>query len=151
MAPPNHQVARRQLSKAAAYTLAKIQPFKKWTPKPISFARSRFGVNMVPSIKGKFILLRPSPWLPAIRVVRTTVPTNPKARRRACSCQILRSYIVRWTRSSRRCFPFTAFAERERRVDETDVCERLREVPECRAGVWVYLFCEEAHVVRVSE
>src|SRR5215211_7686303 len=79
MAPPNHQVARRQLSKAAAYTLAKIQPFKKWTPKPISFARSRFGVNMVPSIKGKFILLRPSPWLPAIRVVRTTVPTNPQS------------------------------------------------------------------------
>src|SRR5829696_4752937 len=78
MAPPSHQVGRRQLSKAAAQTEAKIQPFKKWTPKPISFARSRSGVNMVPSIKGKFILLRPSPWLPAIRVVRITVPTNPQ-------------------------------------------------------------------------
>src|SRR5918998_2645195 len=79
MAPPNHQVARRQLSKAAAYTLAKIQPFKKWTPKPISFARSRFGVNTVPSIKGKFIRLIPSPWLADIKVVRITVPANPQS------------------------------------------------------------------------
>src|SRR5919112_220382 len=142
MAPPNHQVARRQLSKAAAYTLAKIQPFMKWTPKPISFARSRFGVNMVPSIKGKFILLRPSPWLPAIKVVRITVPTNPQSETRACSCQILRSYMVRWALSSLACVPFAVFAERERRVDETDVCEGLREVPEGRAGVWVYLLSE---------
>src|SRR3712207_8405204 len=44
--------------------------------KPMSFARSRFGVNMVPSIKGKFIRLRPSPWLPAIRVVRDRKSTR---------------------------------------------------------------------------
>ena len=41
--------------------------------------------------------------------------------------------------------------EHERHVDDTDVRERLREVPECRAGIWVYLLSEEAHVVRVRE
>src|SRR3712207_5860904 len=45
----------------------------------------------------------------------------------------------------------TVLGEGERRVDEPDVRERLREVPEGRAGVGVYLLGEEAHVVRVSE
>src|ERR671933_48678 len=79
MAAPNHQFALLQLSKAAAQTEAKIQPLTKCTPKPISFARSRFGVNMVPSMKGKFILLKPRCWLPAIKVVRITVPTKPQS------------------------------------------------------------------------
>src|SRR5215212_2843746 len=45
----------------------------------------------------------------------------------------------------------TVLGEGERRVDEPDMCERLREVPEGRAGVGVYLLREEAHVVRVGQ
>ena len=45
----------------------------------------------------------------------------------------------------------TVLGERERSVDEPDVCERLREVPEGCAGVWVYLLSEQAHVVCVRE
>src|SRR5215211_1403747 len=131
MAPPSHQVARRQLSKAAAYTEAKIQPFKKWTPKPISFARSRLGVNMVPSMKGKFMRLRPSPWLPAIKVVRITVPTNPQSETPRLFISVL-PLLYRSTDVKRpRSLPVSG--ERERRIDEPDVRERLREVPECRA------------------
>src|SRR5215218_3747411 len=139
MAPPNHQVARRQLSKAAAYTLAKIQPFKKWTPKPISFARSRFGVNIVPSIKGKFILLRPSPWLPAIRVVRASVPTNPQSDTLClfmCDPPTLSPRTV--DRPHEGVF-VTVLSEREGRVDEPDVRERLGEVSEGCASVGLYL------------
>ena len=45
----------------------------------------------------------------------------------------------------------TVLGERERSVDEPDVCERLREVPEGCPGVWVYLLSEKAHVVCVRE
>ena len=62
----------------------KIQPFSTCTPKPSSLARSRSGVNMVPSMNGRFMRVRPSPWLAADIVVSTTVadeaPQQPSCR-----------------------------------------------------------------------
>jgi len=44
-----------------------------------------------------------------------------------------------------------ALGERQGRVYEADVRESLREVPEGRAGVRVYLLGEETHIVCVGE
>src|SRR5215218_2465795 len=114
----------------------------------MSFARFRSGVNMVPSMKGRFMRVRPSPWLPAIKVVKTTVPTNPQS-------ETLRLFMLdllpRRLLALHEDALVAALVERERRVDEADVRERLRKVPEGRTGVGVYLLGEEAHVVRVRE
>ena len=48
-------------------------------PNPITLARSRSGVTMVPNMKGMFIRVSPSAWLPASTLVNTTVPTNPQS------------------------------------------------------------------------
>ena len=124
-------------------SLAKIQPLMKCTPKPITLARSRFGVTMVPSMKGIFILLRPSAWLPAIRVVRTTRADEPPERDAALvhlRSSTRFSVGVDATLTRPRSVP--VFGERERRVDQPDVRECLREVPERGAGLRVDLLGE---------
>ena len=111
-------------------------------------ARSRSGVTIVPSMNGRFIRVRPSAWLPASRVVSTTVADEPPERDAAPFIDILPP-PARTRRSAPRSH--RALGEGQRRVDQPDVRERLREIPERRPGLRVDLLRIEPNVVRVAE
>src|SRR4051812_43394983 len=57
----------------------KIQPLTKWTRTPMNLARSRFGVNIVPSRYGMFIRVRPSDCVEYMIAVSTTVAAKPQS------------------------------------------------------------------------
>src|SRR6185312_5108027 len=57
--------------------IEKAQPFKMWTKIPYRRALSRLGVTIAPIRYGRFIRVRPTPWVVANRVERAKVAMKP--------------------------------------------------------------------------
>ena len=108
--------------------------------------RSRFGVIIVPRTNGMLILESPSPCAPDITVVSTTVPTKPQSGTppySSCGRDVARPK----TRARASSVAPPGRREGQRRVDQADMGEGLREVPERRARRLVDLLGEQPQVV----
>src|SRR5688572_14819129 len=114
--------------------------------KPILTALSLLSVNIVPSINGRSIRVRPRYFDPTMIVVRITVAPNPHSI--TSPIFILISLVPLLTRQ---CFHLIRFIDSKRSIDQANMSKPLGIVPEEVSSHRVNLFRQKSSRPRVAQ